>query len=110
MVMLPKKVTPLQMLNPRQEGNPITRAPIPTRIQAFNRVSLSLSQRMETMVSIREMLDVKAAKNTKTKKIHPMTLLSQGIPPLIRSNTWGRVWNINPGPAFISEALPPEKT
>lgn len=110
MVMLPRKVTPLQMLKPRQEGRPMTSAPIPTSRQAFSRVSFSLSQRMETMVSIREIPEVNAAKNTKIKKMQPMMLLSQGMPPLIRSNTWGRVWNISPGPAFISEALPPEKT
>ena len=57
----------------------------------------------DTIVSIREIADVSAAKNTSRKKIVPIT-----PPNFMLANTLGRVMNIRPGPAFNAERSPPE--
>ena len=59
---------------------------------------------METIVSIREMADVSAAKSTSRKKTAPTN-----CPIGMLLNTFGSVMNISPGPALSAELSPPEK-
>ena len=61
------------------------------------------SIRLETTASIREIAEVTAAKNTRIKKIEP-NMFPRGI----LLNTFGKVINISPGPAFSLEVSPPE--
>ena len=56
---------------------------------------LNLSIKMETIVSIKEMEEVTAAKNTRIKNTVPST-----VPRGMLANTFGRVMNISPAPAF----------
>ena len=59
---------------------------------------------METIVSIKEMEEVTAAKNTRIKNTVPST-----VPRGMLANTFGRVMNISPAPAFKADSSPPEK-
>ena len=65
---------------------------------------LNLSIKMETIVSIKEMEEVTAAKNTRIKNTVPST-----VPRGMLANTFGRVMNISPAPAFKADSSPPEK-
>ena len=99
---------PIQLMkpngpNPREEGIPMINARIKTKIQDFRRVQFNLSMIMETIVSINEIADVSAAKNTRIKNKVPITL-----PNLILLNTLGSVINIKPGPALRVSGSPPE--
>ena len=60
---------------------------------------------MDTMVSIREMEDVSAAKITSRKKAAPTA-----FPKCMVSNTFGRITNIRLGPLCSIFGSPPEKT
>ena len=66
--MISRMVMPAQVMkesgpNPREDGIPITRARTATKMQADLRLQWNLSRKMDTMVSIREMEEVSAAKN-----------------------------------------------
>jgi hypothetical protein len=50
--------------------------------------------KIDTIVSIKEMAEVSAAKNTNKKKMIPMN-----FPNGMDKNTFGNVINISPGPA-----------
>ena len=99
---------PFQLMNPRgpnpsEDGIPMISASIATNIPVNRRFHPNLSINTDTIVSIREIADVRAAKNTSMKKMVPMT-----PPNFILANTFGRVMNISPGPAFRAERSPPE--
>ena len=79
--------------NPRQDGIPrISEKPNTIR-QDLCLLHSNLSQKIETMVSISEIAEVNAAKNTRTKNTVPTT-----EPNCMLSKTFGSVTNINPGP------------
>ena len=79
--------------NPSEDGSPIRSAMMVTTPQVNFLFQWNLSRRIDTMVSIKEMADVSAAKNTSRKNNVPIT-----SPIGILSNTFGRVTNISPGP------------
>ena len=88
---------------PSEDGAPKISARTATKRHAFLRPQWNLSRKMDTMVSIREIADVKAAKNTSRKKIVPIA-----PPNFMLANTFGSVMNISPGPALSAERSPPE--
>ena len=67
----------------------------------FLRLIPNRSIKEDTIASIIEMELVNAAKNTSTKNKIPMI-----VPPLICSNTFGSVTNINPAPLAFVPASP----
>lgn len=79
--------------NPKQDGIPISNENANTIPQDLCLLHLNLSQKIETMVSISEIAEVKAAKKTKMKNTVPTI-----EPNFILLNTFGSVTNINPGP------------
>lgn len=102
--------SPIQLMkasgpNPREDGTPRRSDSAVTNKQVAFLVQWNLSWKIDTIVSIREIADVSAAKNTITKNRHPIK-----PPSFILSNTFGRVINIRPGPAFKVEVSPPENT
>ena len=102
--------SPIQLMkasgpNPREDGTPRRSDSAVTNKQVVFLVQWNLSWKIDTIVSIREIADVSAAKNTITKNRHPIK-----PPSFILSNTFGRVINIRPGPAFKVEVSPPENT
>lgn len=87
----------LQILKPKADGIPTINVNPVTIMQAVFLPSFVLSMTIDTIVSINEMEDVSAAKNTSKKKIAPIK------PPIgISLNTSGRVTNIKVGPGFVS--------
>ena len=79
--------------NPREDGMPSTSDRTVTKIHAFFLLQWNLSRKMDTMVSISEMEEVRAAKITSRKKAAPMA------PPMgMLLNTFGRMTNIRLGP------------
>lgn len=78
---------------PRQDGVPSARENANTMIQALCLLHLNLSQKMETIVSINEIAEVKAAKNTRIKNIVPIK-----EPNFMLLKTFGSVTNMSPGP------------
>lgn len=94
----------LQIPNPKEDGIPISNANAVTRRQVNFLPQPVLSRMIETIVSIKEIEDVRAAKNTNMKNVVPIN------PPIgMLLNTFGSVMNISPGPAFKFSAVPPEK-
>lgn len=79
--------------NPKLDGIPRSSEKAKTTPQATCLLHLNLSRKIETIVSISEIADVKAAKNTRTKKTVPTT-----VPIFMLLKTLGNVTNINPGP------------
>lgn len=84
-----------QIPNPSDEGIPIINAIIVIKIHANLRLQLNLSLKMDTIVSIKEIDEVSAAKNTNIKNAVPTKL-----PIGMLLNTFGNVTNINPGPVL----------
>ena len=72
--------------------------------QDILRFTFSLSINIATMVSISEIAEVIAARNTIKKNAVPII-----VPPGIESNTLGSVTNISPGPCPSALSSPPEK-
>ena len=108
--MISRMVMPAQVMkesgpNPREDGIPITRARTATKMQADFRLQWNLSRKMDTMVSIREMEEVSAAKMTSRKKAAPTA-----FPNCMLSNTFGSMTNIRLGPLCRILGSPPEKT
>ena len=93
-----------QSPKPREDGIPSRTLTPKVRNAALRRDRLVLSRMMETTVSIREIEEVKAANNTRRKKIAPIAV-PNGMP----ANTFGKVINISPDPACIADSSPPEK-
>ena len=88
-----RNVISLQTPNPKEEGIPIINAIAVTTRQVNLRLQWNLSLKIETIVSISEMEDVNAAKNTKIKNSVPIA------PPIgMLLNTFGSIINISPGP------------
>ena len=82
---------------PSDEGIPTTKVKSVTATQAGVLSIPVLSLTIETTVSISEIEDVSAAKNTNTKNTYPRR------PPIgILLNTFGNVMNIRPAPALRS--------
>ena len=100
----PKILTSAHIPLPSEEGSPKAKLNKNTIKQVILRFHLNLSQTMDTMVSIKEIDEVNAANKTKTKKTQP-TISPNGI----LLNTFGKVTNIRPGPAFNADWSPPEK-
>lgn len=88
-----RNVMSLQIPNPKEDGIPIINAITVTIIQVNLRLQWNLSLKIETIVSISEMEEVSAAKNTKIKKSVP---IARPIGMLL--NTLGSIINISPGP------------
>ena len=80
---------------PRQDGIPSASENVKTIRQDLCLLHLNLSQNIETIVSISDIAEVKAAKNTRMKNTVPIN-----APNRILLKTFGSVTNINPGPAF----------
>lgn len=78
---------------PKQDGIPRSSEKAKTTPHATCLLHLNLSRKIETIVSIRDIAEVKAAKNTKIKNTVPTTL-----PIFMLLKTFGNVTNINPGP------------
>ena len=102
---MPSGVIPFHIPKPSEEGIPIAIQYIVTITVVLRLFHLNLSIRIDTIVSIKEMELVSAAKNTRIKKAPPMI-----CPPVMVSNTFGSVMNISPGPAPIADSSPPENT
>ena len=100
---MPIQLMKLSGPKPSEDGAPKISARTATKRHAFLRPQWNLSRKMDTMVSIREIADVKAAKNTSRKKIVPIA-----PPNFMLANTFGSVMNISPGPAPSAERSPPE--
>ena len=99
-----RNVMSLQIPNPKEDGIPIINAITVTIIQVNLRLQWNLSLKIETIVSISEMEEVSAAKNTRIKKRVPIA------PPIgMLLNTFGSITNISPGPCPNCSAVPPEK-
>lgn len=89
---------------PKLDGIPRSSENAKTTPHAICLLHLNLSRKIETIVSISEIADVKAAKNTRTKKTVPTT-----EPIFMLLKTLGNVTNINPGPWESAAWSPPEK-
>ena len=100
---IPRTLTSAQALNPSADGRPSKSETPSTLRQAHNLLSLNLSITTETIVSIREIAEVRAAKRTIIKKIVPIT-----PPPGIELKILGNVMNISPGPLPSALSSPPE--
>lgn len=101
--MFPKNVMSLHALKPNADGIPIAKQKIVTTIHVKVLFQWNLSQRIETIVSINEIEEVSAAKNTNMKKSVPIA-----PPNAMLLNTFGNVMNIRLGPACKFSAVPPE--
>ena len=101
----PLMAIPLQTPKPREEGTPRIRHSTNTNRQVFFRPQPNLSTKIDTMVSIKEMEEVRAANSTSTKNTAPII-----SPPTMLSKTLGRVTNIRPGPLPRAASSPPENT
>ena len=90
---MPIILTVLHALYPRQDSSPSATQIPNTRIHADLRPIPSLSRKMETIVSMREIAEVSAANSTIIKNVAPMM-----DPPGMVAKTLGNVTNISPGP------------
>ena len=70
-LLIPSGAIPEQIPCHNDDGIPNTNVKIVTAIQAFFLPQPVLSRRIETIVSIKEIEEVRAAKNTNTKKAVP---------------------------------------
>ena len=82
---------------------PIANAEIMTKIHIVFLFAFNFSHKIETIVSISDIEDVRAASKTKIKNTAPII-----FPPDIEAKTFGSVINISFGPALRASLFPPE--
>ena len=87
------------------DGTPRTTQMIRVAMIAFVLENLNSSWKLATTASMREIADVRAAKNTRMKNVAPMK-----PPAVMLLNTLGSVMNIRPGPAFRASGPMNENT
>ena len=103
-ISMPKMVKEARGPNPSEEREPSTIIRMNTAKVEKLRLQPHSSWKVETLVSAREIAEVRAAKRTSVKNTTPTR-----VPSPMLAKTFGMVMNMSDGPAFSMDGSPPEK-
>ena len=103
-ISIPKMVKEARGPNPSEEREPSTIIRMNTAKVEKLRLQPHSSWKVETLVSAREIAEVRAAKRTSVKNTTPTR-----VPSPMLAKTFGMVMNMRDGPAFSIDGSPPEK-